>query len=178
MNTGQTLITLSALMFLTISVLDLNGFIADNDISLTQNQYRMEALSMATSYIEQASAQYFDEIATDISVDKDLSDFTAPGDLGFDTGDNSNIDDFDDYHTLTVHDTGSSGVPYQLYFEVDYVELSGSTLSTSASRQYHKRMKVSIKDDYPQPLIYKWVDNTKVREALTISFIKSYWFYN
>lgn len=178
MNTGQTLITLGALMFLTSAVLDLNRFIANNDISMTQNQYRMEALSLLNAYIKEASAQYFDEAATDPAADKRVADFVAPEALGADANDNGQIDDFDDYHSLTVIDTGMSGVPYQLNFEIDYVNLPTDKVTTSAAREYHKRMKISIHDNYNQPMIFKWVGGTKVRDTLSVSFVKSYWFYN
>ncbi len=178
MNTGQTLITLGALMFLTSAVLDLNRFIADNDISMTQNQYRMEALSLLNAYIKEASAQYFDEASTDPDADKRVADFIAPEYLGLDGNDNGNIDDFDDYHSLTVNDTGMSGVPYQLNFEIDYVNLPADQITTSGSREYHKRMKISIHDNYAQPLIYKWVNGLKVKDTLSVSYVKSYWFYN
>jgi hypothetical protein len=178
MNTGQTMITLGALMFLTVSVLDLNGFIATHDTSLAQNQYRMEALSILNSYIKQASALYFDEAATNTAIGKRLSNFVTSANLGFDGNDNNVIDDFDDYHTLTISDTGSSGVPYQLYFTVDYVTLSSGQITTSSSRQYHKRMTITIQDSYIDPLIYRWENGVKVRETLKVSFVKSYWFYN
>lgn len=87
MNTGQTIITFGALILLTFAVLNLNKSLSYSDISLAQNRYRLEALSILTSYIEQASQYFFDEASTDTTNEKKLIDFSLPNNLGFDADD-------------------------------------------------------------------------------------------
>ena len=109
MNSGQTLLTFGALILLTITILNFNKTLSYHDISLSQNRYKLEAISILTSYIEQTSQYFFDEATTDTSSGKDLPDFTPPANLGFDANDNGVIDDFDDFNNYTVIDTGISG---------------------------------------------------------------------
>lgn len=178
MGTGQTLITLGAMVLLSFVVMNLNRHLSTNDISLAQNRYRLEALSLLTSYIEQTSQYFFDEASTDTSSEKNLSDFATPGNLGFDSNDNGEIDDFDDFNNYAIIDTGRSGVRYHIAFEVDYVKLQGNQILTSSSREYHKRMKISVTDDYSDPLLYRWQGGQKIKDTLRVSFVQSYWFYN
>lgn len=178
MNTGQTLLTIGALALLSTAILSFNKTLSRSDINLAQNRYRLEALSILTSYIEQASQYYFDEVSTDTTSGKQLADFTDPAQLGFDNNDNGIIDDFDDFNNYTVVDTGISGIPYQVNFQVEYVELQGNQLVPATSRQYNKKMTIRITDDYPEALIFKYQNGQKIKDTLELSFINTYWFYD
>lgn len=178
MNTGQTLLTIGALMILSLAVFNVNKMLLNCDFSLSENRYRLEALSLLTSYIEQASQYYFDEASTDTTSQKNLQDFTSPANLGLEDNDNGEIDDFDDFHQVVKIDTGRSGVIYKNYFVVDYVDLQGTSIVSSNEREYHKRMTIFIMDNYNPPLLYKFINGAKVRDTLKVSFVHSYWFYN
>ncbi|HQU74868.1 MAG TPA: hypothetical protein PLG66_21355 [Calditrichia bacterium] len=179
--TGQMMLTLAALMLLTTSLLNFNRTMTENGILLAQNRYRLEALSILNSHMEEASQRYFDEASLDTLAGKNgktLLDFTKAHDLGLEANDYGVIDDFDDYHQLTVLDTGLSGVPYKLYFEVDYVGIVSGKLKTSGNREYSKRIKAFIMDDFSDPLIYTYDGSGKVRDTLSVEYVFSYWFYN
>lgn len=178
MQTGQMLLTLGALVLLSMGILNLNRHLATSDIQLAQNRYRLEALSIMTSYVEQASQYFFDEVSTDTTSEKNLADFTAPNHLGFDPDDSSRVDDFDDFCNVTLIDTGNSGVVYKVMFQVDYVKLQGDSIVPSNQREYNKRMTISITDNYADPLLFKYVNGIKQRDTLRISVVNSYWFYN
>ena len=178
LHTGQTILTLAALVLLSTIVFNFNKALSSSDVALAQNRYRLEALSILNSHIEQASQHYFDEASNDTVTAKLLTDFVTPGNLGLDGNDAGVIDDFDDYHNLAIVDTGRSGVIYQLRFLVDYVRIQGNAIQTSGSREYHKRMTVMIMDNYPDPLIYHVGDAGKIRDTLRVEFVHSYWFYN
>ncbi len=178
MNTGQTLLTFGALFVLTIAIFNNNRHLAHNDISLAQNRYKLEALSLISSHLEQALGYYFDEASTDTVSEKRLNDFTLPNDLGFENNDNNVIDDFDDFHNYTIIDTGRSGIPYRISFHVEYVELQNGVLVPSNSRQYYKRITIRATDNYADPLIYHYSGNQKIKDTLKVSFVNSYWFYN
>lgn len=178
MNTAQTLLTFGAFILLTTAILNFNRVIADSDISISQDRYRLEALSILNAYVEEASQKYFDEASLDTSTVKALTNFTLSASLGFELNDSNVIDDFDDYHNLTLVDTGRSSIPYRLSFTVDYVTLSGDSFITSAARQYHKRLTVSITDAMSDPFLYHYVGDQRVPDTLSISFVNSYWFYN
>ena len=178
MGTGQMMLTIGALALLSLAILNLNSSINNNDINLAQNRYRLEALSLITSYLEQATMYFFDEASTDTTSEKNIADFTAPGMLGMEAQDSLEIDDFDDFNNMTRIDTGLSGVIYKVMFKVDYVQLIGDSIKTSSARQWNKRMIISVTDNYVEPLIYRNVSGDKVRDTLTIGFVNSYWFYN
>jgi hypothetical protein len=178
MGTGQMMLTIGALALLSLAILNLNTNINNNDISLAQNRYRLEALSLITSYLEQATMYFFDEASTDTASAKDLTDFTLANDLGFEAFDSSRIDDFDDFNNLVRIDTGLSGVIYKVMFKVDYVQIVGDSIKPSGNREWNKRMTISVTDNYPDPVLYRNVSGDKVRDTLTISFVNSYWFYN
>jgi hypothetical protein len=177
MNTGQMLLTLGALILLSLAVLNLNSSINNNDISLAQNRYRLEALSLITSYIEQASALYFDEISTDTSSTSTVNNFSHV--LQTEVNDSGRFDDFDDFNNYATIDTGLSGVEYKVMFTVEYVRLQGDTLIHSGSREWHKMMTIAVTDNYPgEPLLYRTYGSEKTRDTLRVSFLNSYWLYN
>lgn len=178
MSSGQLLLTLGALILLSTSILNVNKNFTHIDTSLIQNKSRLEALSLLSSYIEQSSQFLFDETVADTASEKKLSDFTEPGYLGFDGDDNGEVDDFDDFDGLTVADTGRSGVIFNVSYKVEYVKLSSHKIIPSSSKEYHKRMTISIYDSYNPPLIYKETSSGKVKDTLSVSFVHSYWFYN
>jgi hypothetical protein len=178
MHTGQIIFTIGALGLLSFAILNLNSSINENDISLAQNRYRLEALSLMTSYIEQANMYFFDEASTDTSSAKELKDFTVPNKLGFEADDIGEFDDFDDFNNYSKIDTGLSGVNYRVMFTVDYVILQADTFAHSNAKEYNKRMTISITDAYNDPLLYRNFGGDKVRDTLKVSFVNSYWFYN
>lgn len=165
-------------MILSLAILNLNRHLFQNDMALAQNRYKLEALSMLNSYLEQATEFYFDEASTDTVNEKKLTNFTLPGNLGFEANDNNVIDDFDDYNNYTVIDTGRSGVAYHLDFKVDYVKIQNGQVVTSSNRQYAKRITISITDNYTDPLLFHYVGNQKVKDTLRVEYVHGYWFYN
>lgn len=181
MHTGQTMITLGALMFLGITVLNMNRSFSDSDVALLHNQYRMEALSLMNTYKEEAFTRFFDEACTSLISAKRVNDFTAAASLGMGVGDGGIPNDFDDYHNYSLTDTGPSGMVYKIFFKVDYVDLSGNQIVTSASRTYHKRMRIYVTDNTAagdDPMFYHWKNGLKVRDTLSVSLVNSFWFYN
>jgi len=183
MTTGQTLITILALALLSLAVLNVNRGLSSHDVSLAQNRYRLEALSIATSYIEQASQYYFDEAVADTNNTAKTDPNTFSSTLGLDPDDTTmvgamEIDDFDDYNSISKIDTGRSSVIYKVSFKVEYVDLSGNRVIPVSYKTFHKRMTVFISDIYDPPLIYKETASGKVRDTIKISIVYSCWFYN
>ena len=179
MNTGQMMLTIGALALLSLAVLNLNSSLNENDVSLAQNRYRLEALSLITSYMEQATMYFFDQCQSDTLTLKHINDFTLVGKLGPEDEDSSEFNDFDDFNNYTTIDTGLSGVIYRVMFEVDYVNLVGDSIEHSGMRQWHKRMTIRVTDNYDDPpLLYRNVSGDKIKDTLKISFVQSYWFYN
>ena len=178
MSTYNTLLTLGALVILTTSILNFNKGISLNDDLLSQNRYRMEALGILKTHLYEASQMFFDEATLDTSAGKTITDFAASAALGLDIDDAGVIDDFDDYHNMSIVDSGETSIPYQVVFSVEYVRLSGGIFVPSTSPTYHKRMRVQVYDNGARPFIYRFVGGVSVRDTLTMDYVHSYWFYN
>lgn len=178
MTTGQSLLTLGALVLLSTVIFNNQRRVAGVDDSLAQDRYRLEALSLLTAHLEKASQYYFDEVTTDTSSAKTLANFSDPAALGLEANDNGVIDDFDDFNNYTLADTGASGVAYRLRFTVDYVTAAGESFVHSDARQYLKRMRVFITDDYDPPMIFRIRNGQPVKDTLSVEWVNGYWFYN
>ncbi|MBN1406729.1 MAG: hypothetical protein JW956_03010, partial [Calditrichaceae bacterium] len=180
MSSVQTILTMGAFMLLTFAVFNMNRMLGEADITLAQDRYKLEALSLMNSYMERATNNNFDEASNDTTIVYDPTDPTvcvAPADLNFDAGETTydDIDDFDDFVGLSPHiEVGRSGVAYSMNFKVEYVDLSGGQYVTSGTQTYNKRMTISICDNYDPPLIYKNNSTGIVKDTLTISFVFSY----
>lgn len=174
-STGQMLLTMGALILMSIIMLNNNSAMMSTDETLDDNRYRMEALSILTSHIEQLGQYYFDEASTDTLNPKTLASFTPPGQLGFEPNDSSVIDDIDDVNNLVVIDTGRSGVPYAVRFRVDYVTPHSSGFYHAVGTRYHKRIQLWIHDTFPTPLI---VNEAGERDSIYMAHVISYWFFN
>jgi hypothetical protein len=177
MSMGQIMFTMGALALLSMGILNLNRSINENDVSLAQNRYRLEALSLINSYIELASSLYFDEVTTDTTKDKEIKNFSMP--LQLEPNDSGHFDDFDDFNNYVKIDTGLSGVEYKVMFKVDYVELKGDVYVPSGKKEWHKQMTILVTDNYPgEPLLYRNFSGEKMRDTLKMSYVNSYWYYN
>ena len=178
MNTGQTMLTLGAMVLITMIILNFNRMMNHINQSLNFNRFRLEALSIMTSHVEQLSQLFFDEASTDTTSEKRINDFTSSNMLGFEVNDNSIVDDIDDLNGLTVADTGISGVLYNVDYNVDYITLQNNLIVHSDNKQYHKRISIEVSDAYDPPLIYTAQGDSLNRDTLKISVVISYWFYN
>ena len=184
MSSVQTILTMGAFMLLTYAVFNMNRMLGEADITLAQDRYKLEALSIMNSYMERASNQMYDEASNDTTIvyaGSPPSECVPAAKLGFDNGETTydDIDDFDDFVSLSPHiEIGKSGVAYAMIFEVDYVNLSGGYFVHSNAPTYSKRMKISIYDNYAEPLLYKNNMTGIVKDTLTLSFVFSYWYKN
>lgn len=178
MGTGQSMLTLGAMMLITIIILNFNRMMNHIDQSLDFNRFHLEALSIMTSHVEELSQLFYDEVSTDTTSEKTLNEFTLPNQLGFENNDSSWVDDIDDLNGYSVADTGISGVVYNVNYDVEYVTLNNGQITPSISRQYNKRITIGVSDAYDPPLIYTVINDVNVRDTLKISVIFSYWFYN
>ena len=78
------------------------------------------------------------------------------------------VDDFDDYNGFTKWITGDSiffrSADFLIRDSVDYVTISGHAVVSSASRTYHKRLRV-------------WVSSPFMRDTLQFATVYSYWYF-
>ncbi len=184
MSSAQTILTMGAFMLLTFAVFNMNRMLGEADITLAQDRYKLEALSIMNSYMERASNQVYDQASIDSTIEyagNPASECVSESDLGFDNTESTydDINDFDDFVSLSPFiETGRSGVQYSMIFDVEYVNLSGGHFVYSSSPTYNKRMTIRIFDNYDPPLIYKNTSTGIAKDTLSLSFVFSYWYKN
>ena len=150
MNTGQTMLTMGAMMLLSFLVLRFNSIHLTSAQASYNSKFGIVATSLANSIIEEAKDKAFDEVALDTTKSiTSANDFSTT--LGKDGGEvYPDFDDFDDYNNLYYLDSLSlrnpqTGKPtnFEIRSKVEYVTDTNPDVK-SGSKQYHKKMTVSV----------------------------------
>lgn len=137
MNTGQTLITIGALVLLSMTILRINtGFLSTNSV-LQATKTSVFAVSYATSTMEKANSLAFDS-ATDTTSLTNVNQLTNVASLGPETGETvDTFDDFDDYNNYFAQDSLELNGYYETRCYVSYVEPTNPDVSVNY-RTWHK----------------------------------------
>lgn len=150
MNTGQTMLAMGAMMLLSFLVLRFNSIHLTAAQASYNSKFGIVATSLATSLLEEAKDNMFDEIVLDttkvISSEAELSTVLGPeGSEAY-----PDFDDFDDYNNLYHVDSLSlknpqTGAPtnFEIWAKVEYVS-DGNPDVKSGINTYHKKMTVSV----------------------------------
>jgi hypothetical protein len=166
MGKGETLVTLGAVMMLSITAINVNNSFTENSEYFNKTKFGLESIAIANSVIEEASQMPFDEESWDSTIVEKLpTDMTPVSDLGVDFGetDMSTFDDFDDFHNYTRLDTTMQNV-YEIKCFVHYVNPNFPDSSIS-NRSFYKKLTVSVK-------------NTLTNDSLALSYVNGFWYFN
>ena len=68
MSSGETLLTVGALILLTFVILNYNRSLSENEDFLNETRFGLETMALATSIIEEASQLPFDEMSWDSTI--------------------------------------------------------------------------------------------------------------
>ncbi len=172
MNTGQMLLTLGAVVLLSVLILRVNSTSLGVQGSHVNSKLAIVAISIANSYIDYAKSKAFDAVILDTTkTNIVLSDLTYP--LGKESGEvYPFFDDFDDFNmganefltdtTTLVHPLNPSAyTPFYINSTVYYV--SPTDLNTPLTdKQWNKRMDVKV-----------WADG--MEDTVKISTVTGYW---
>ena len=167
MGTGQMLLTVGAIMLLGTIILTTNRSLYSSKTILMKTNFGLDAVSLATSVIEEAQGKAFDA-ATDSASVTSTTQLTPPGSLGQENGNTNDLNDFDDYNGLNNAgrtDTFklSTGI-YCVKTRVCYV--GGTNLDgISAQATFSKRLDV---------MVWNKEDSAGV---IRMSTIFSYWYF-
>jgi hypothetical protein len=166
MGLGQSLLGVLALGLLGTVILMMNTNTLDSGSSVESTEYIIMGTSLGISQLERASGKAFDEN----TVSSDIASVTSlTSALGKESGETeATFDDFDDYNGFTKQVNGDTvnfrSADFLIRDSVDYVSISGNAVAKSASRTYHKRLRV-------------WVSSPFMRDTLQFSTVYSYWFF-
>lgn len=178
MTTGQSLLSIGALLLLSITVLRVNNRILYSDTVMFNSKYAIMANSIATSIIEKASrirpdgqSMHFDE-KTILNQLTDSTQLTLYTKLGTETGETNedNYDDFDDYNGYTQQNNYYGSVIFYSKCEVCYVMPNNPDVKLNKT-SWHKKISVAV----------TWRQNNLpvgfVTDTIRQSTIFSYWWY-
>ena len=173
MNTGQTMLTIVAMMLLSTVILTVNrGFLTTNT-TMSENRIDILGVSLANSIIEDATSLAFDENTVSASITSTAS-LTPSASLGIDNSESASnpksFDDFDDYNCYkstpkldTINVPGSSAsIFFRTYCRVDYVN-GNSPDNVSTSPTFHKRLSIKL-------------FSPGMTDTIRLSTIYSYWY--
>ncbi len=162
MGTGQTLLTIGAMILLGSVILTTNRSLSETNTVLLNSNIGLEEVSLATSVIEEAEGKAFDH-NTDTTAVTSTSQLTPASQLGPESGDTSaaSFDDFDDFNGYRQQVTIDS-IPYVIYTRVCYVSSSNPSGPASTSPTWNKRMDV-------------WVWSAFAPDTVKMSTVYSYW---
>jgi hypothetical protein len=162
MGTGQTLLTIMAMMMLGRLILSVNTSTAMSGESIEMAAYRITATSLGTSMIEEATGKAFDAKSDTVGI-SNPSNFSTT--LGKEAGEvYPDFDDFDDFNKLHKVDSLKGSAIFATDVKVEYVTLSGNSIIVSGSPTYNKRITVSV-------------SSKSMNDTLKFSSIYSYWFF-
>ncbi|MHB1686347.1 MAG: hypothetical protein ACYCVH_03105 [Ignavibacteriaceae bacterium] len=163
MNTGQSLITIAAMLLLSILVLNVNSTILNTGTVMQDSKFGLLATSIASSMIEEISSKSFDEYTATNAADN-LNQLTSPSKLGPESGEvYPNFDDIDDYNGYTRVDSTMPSAIFKTTCSVAYVSPSTPNV-TSSSATWNKKITVTV-------------TSISMQDTVRMSTIYSYWYF-
>lgn len=164
MNTGQTMLTLLAMMMLTLLSVRINSAILQTQISMQNSKFGLAAISLTTSIIENANKLSFDEVTIDNAL-VNTSTLTRVNALGKDAGETtpSQYDDFDDYDDYQYDERSLASAYYHISCNVTYINPLTPNVDSN-SPTFHKKLTVSVSS-------VSMIDTVKISTAF------SYWYF-
>jgi len=164
MNTGQMILSIGALLLLSLTVLRVNNTILQTDSVMMDSKFGILATSIATSLIEKASKKSFDANTFEDAV-SNLSGLTPANGLGPGAGETTpeNFNDFDDFDGYTEQITNLPSAVFDVSCEVCYVNPTNPDGKLS-TQSWHKKMNVKV-------------SSPSSKDTINLSTIYSYWHF-
>ena len=163
MNTGQTMLTLAALALLsTITVNMTRSFFTSGQMIL-RSKCGLAAVSVATSFIEEASGKYFDAETND-TVAVTTSMLTPANSLGPSSSEKyPNFNDFDDYNNYSAKLFFQLPDTFYVSCKVMYIDPATPNVASSV-QTWHKKLLVKV-------------TSPTLKDTIKSEYIYSYWYF-
>jgi hypothetical protein len=170
MGTGQMLITLAALVLLSLVVLRVTNSFLNTSSVLMETKFGVLGVSLATSMLEEAMGKSFDENTADSGVAYVYTDLSTPGTDGETYPDFNDFDDFNNlsfstYDTTIEHNRFARmySAEYLVSCQVGYITPTNPEVF-SATKTWHKKMVVRV-------------TTPSTTDTIEMSTIYSYFYY-
>ena len=156
MNGNQMMLSIAAMIFLSMLIINVHSSTTDKLIILYSNESVIEATGIAQAMFEEIQTKAFDEETTsEAATERSL--LTQANALGKETGEvyYNDFDDIDDYNNYTVTDSANVMGSFNLAVWVSYVDET-APYNSSSTRTYIKRVVISISNEsLPTTLTFK-----------------------
>ena len=153
---NQMMLSIAAMIFLSMLILNVHSSTTDKLIILYSNEAVIEATGIVQAVFEEIQTKAFDEnTVSDAAKERNL--LTPVLSLGADSSEAVYIefDDIDDYNGLSITDTANVMGEFELDVLVYYVDET-SPYDSSGTRTYIKRVDVTISNvSLPTTLSFK-----------------------
>ena len=168
MGTGQTMITLFAMVLLSFLILRVNSLFLQTNTTLYTTKFDVLAFSIAQSMIQEIEANSFDQNTVSAAVTNTSGLSTI---LGPESGETfATYNDVDDYNNYTRTVSNLPSAVFYIKCKVDYVTSAAPDVATSTPT-WNKRITVYVTS--PSMMISS-TDVTKA-DTVKISQVFSYW---
>jgi hypothetical protein len=160
-NTGQTILTIIAIVFLGTNVISVNRTFLQHGVILQQSEIGLFSTSLATSLIEEAQGKAFDKNSLQ-GLLQSASECTPVDSLGPEPGEKrADWNDFDDYNnlkdTVRIKDVDT----FYRWATVSYVDSTTPSIATNY-RTFSKTLTVFVRGLASQ-------------DTVRMSYLFSYW---
>ena len=161
MNTGQTILTIVAIVFLGTNVVSVNRTFMQHGIILQQTEIGLFGTSLATSLIEEAQGKAFDKNSLQ-GLLQTATDCSPVDSLGPEPGEKrEEWNDFDDYNSLRDTVRIKDVDTFYRWASISYVDSTAPNVATS-NRTFSKRLMVSVR-------------GLSSQDTIRVSYLFSYW---
>ena len=168
MNTGQSLITIGAMMLLSITVLRVNNNLLSTNTTLMDTKFGVLAVSLGTSIIEEANKKAFDLAGSDDAI-ASIDLLTAPNGMGPAPGEvYPDYNDFDDFNGFVDTVSNLPSANFVISCSVYYIEPTNPDVKVNY-RTWHKKIDVAITSPN--------MGNNEDRDTVRLSSVFSYWYF-
>ena len=162
MNTGQMILTMGAMIFLSAVVLRVNSVSLENTATTYNSKYDILALSIGNTMLEKISNKAFDEKTIGNTLTNKES-LTSKSYLGPENETYSQFDDVDDYNGYTYTDTTMPSAKFKVSSFVGYVN-DTSPDKIISSKRWTKKITIKI-------------TSKSMKDTVTVSTLYSYWVF-
>jgi hypothetical protein len=191
MNTGQMMLTIAALILLGTTVLTVNRNNLNHGTILQQTELGIYAVSLATSYMQNATSLAFDEQTVVRPALPSLASLTTTANFGCEynhlhplqtgqelhelAGVPSTFDDIDDYYGFNVDTTIANVDRFHVTATVYYVS-ANQPYSRIAGPTWLKRIDLCVNNTISRKVFEDpSVANKNGTDTIKMSYIKSYY---
>jgi hypothetical protein len=168
MSTGQMMLSLGAMMLLSLVVLRQTGDSLETSDAILGSKIEIMAASEASSMLERISALSFDQHTRDSTFTGNLSQLTPPGALGPEPGEDSlyKFNDIDDFNAYSTVDSTMLG-DFSISCKVGYADPSNPDADNISYPTWHKKVTVVVHGP-----------STAMKDSIQFSTIVSYWYFH